>query len=59
MFADIYTEPRTGDPSREQTTTLALGLPNTKHKLELIAEGSEVPKVREIRVYRPPVHSPE
>jgi hypothetical protein len=59
MFADIYTEPRIGDPSREKATTLALGLPNTRHKLGLIAEGSEVPKVREIRVYRPPVHGPE
>jgi hypothetical protein len=59
MFADVYAEPRMGDLSREQATTLALGLPNTKHKLELIAEGPEVPNIREIRVYRPPVFGPE
>jgi hypothetical protein len=59
MFADVYTEPRIGDPSRERATTLALGLPNTRHKLELIAEGPEAPRIREIRVYRPPVAGPE
>ncbi len=59
MFTDVYAEPRMGDLSREQATVLALGLPNAKHKLELIAEGHEVPNIREIRVYRPPVSGPE
>ena len=57
MFADVYREPRLEDPAREQATTLALGLANAKHRLELIARGPDPPLIRAIRVYRPPVAS--
>ena len=55
MFADVYREPRLEDRTREHAATLALGLTNTKHKLELIARGTRPPMIRAIRVYRPPV----
>jgi hypothetical protein len=58
MFADVYREPRLEDPAREQATTLALGLANAKHRLELIARGPHPPMIRALRVYRPPVVSP-
>ena len=55
MFLDVYREPRLEDRTREQTTILALGLANTKHKLELVAHGPNPPTIRAIRIFRPPL----
>jgi len=57
MFVDVYREQRLEDRTREPATTLALGLPNTKHKLELTARGPNPPAIRAIRIYRPPIAS--
>ena len=53
-FVDAYQDPLTVDRTREQVTTLALGLPNTKHQLQLTARGPNPPMIRVLRVYRPP-----
>jgi hypothetical protein len=55
LFADSYIPPKVDDPSREQSTTLIQGLPNGSHTLELVAESSEMPAIRAIRVYDPPI----
>lgn len=55
MHVDVYKPPRVEDPSREYVTTLAQGLPNTKHVLELVASDGKAVPVKAIRVYRPPV----
>jgi hypothetical protein len=59
MFVDVYRAPRLEDRTREQATTLALGLAGTKHRLALIAHGPNPPMIRAIRVYRPPMASLE
>ncbi len=53
--ADVYEEPKAVDAAREYAVTLARGLPNEKHTLEVIVEGKGEPPLRAIRVYRPPV----
>lgn len=55
MFEDIYVSPRIEDPSAEYAATLALGLPASKHTLELVAKTGSVPPIRAIRVYDPPL----
>jgi len=55
LHTDLYEPPVVDDPSREQATTLAQGLKNTTHTLELIAAGGDLPRIRAIRVYRPPI----
>ena len=50
MFVDAYQAPPIEDASRECSITLAQGLNNTKHTLEIIGEAP----IRGIRVYRPP-----
>lgn len=52
---DTYEPPKVDDPSREVLTTLAQGIPNAAHTLELVADGPGVPPIRAIRVYRPPL----
>jgi hypothetical protein len=59
MFANVYREQPLEDRTREQATTLALGLANAKHQLELIARGPLPPMIRAIRVYRPPIMGQE
>ncbi len=54
-FAAAYEPPDTWNPAAEYAVTLAQGLSNALHKLELIALGGDVPYLRELRVYRPPV----
>lgn len=51
MFVDTYVPPVAADATREYATTLAQGLPNAEHTLELTGR---VP-IRAIRVYRPPL----
>ena len=55
MFTDVYRAPRISDPSKEYAITLAQGLPNGKHTLELITRDRTNPPLRGIRVYRPPL----
>jgi hypothetical protein len=55
MFLDVYREASVEDLTREQVSSLAIGLTNTKHKLNLIARGPNPPAIRAIRVYRPPI----
>jgi hypothetical protein len=57
-FTDSYREQRMEDPSREYSQTLALGLPNGSHTLEMVAKGAFPPVIRAVRVYRPP-HTPQ
>ena len=51
LFVDTYQPPLVEDTAREYSVTLAQGLSNSKHTLELIGE---VP-LRAFRVYRPPL----
>jgi hypothetical protein len=53
QFQDQFVAPAVKDKSVETVVTLAQGLANTKHKLE-IRGTPEVP-IAAIRVYRPPV----
>jgi hypothetical protein len=53
QFVDEFVSPGNGDPTIETTATLAQGLANTKHALEII--GSEATPISAIRVYRPPL----
>jgi hypothetical protein len=50
MFVDVYEPPKVDDASKETLTTLAQGLPNGKHTLELT--GGPVP-IQAIRICRP------
>jgi hypothetical protein len=52
---DAFTPAAPADPARENAVTLAQGLANTRHTLELTMEGGNPPPVQAIRVYRPPV----
>lgn len=52
-FVDIYTPRPKPDPTIEQTTTLAQGLPNRKHILKLISSDGHSLPIQAIRVYRP------
>jgi hypothetical protein len=55
LFVDVYEPPTIDDPSLEYATTVAQGLSNGPHKLELVsATGQPIP-VRAIRVFEPPV----
>ena len=51
LFVDVFEPPRVADPSREHAVTLAQGLTNARHRLELVGKTT----LRAIRVYRPPV----
>ena len=53
MGIDSYQAPRAEDETRDHPTTLAQGIPNEKHTLELTADGDAA--IRAVRVYRPPV----
>jgi hypothetical protein len=54
MHTDTYAAPPVEDTALEYPTTLALGLENGKHRLELIADGEE-PPIAALRVYEPPM----
>ena len=51
MFVDTCEPPKVEDAGREYATTLAQGLPNARHTLELDGRAA----IRALRVYRPPV----
>ena len=50
-FADEFVSPGVKDPALETAVTLAQGLPNTKHTLE-ISGGPDTP-IAALRIYRP------
>ncbi len=52
-FVDEFSSPGVKDASTETAVTLAQGLPNTKHTLEI--SGSDASPIAAIRVYRPPL----
>ena len=54
-FVDVYEPPVIENPSLAYATTLAQGLANAKHTLEITsADGKAVP-IAAVRVYEPPV----
>ena len=55
MFVDDYAPAKVVDPSLDHATTLAQGLANAKHRMELVGEGDAPIPIRAIRVYQPPV----
>jgi hypothetical protein len=55
MFTDVYSAPKIEDAAHETTVTLAQGLSNEKHTLEIAVDGKTVPPIRAVRVYQPPV----
>ena len=52
-FVDEFVSSGVKDATTETTVTLAQGLPNTKHTLEI--SGSDAMPIAAIRVYRPPL----
>jgi hypothetical protein len=55
LFVDEYIVPAIDDPANEHAMTVASGLPNEKHTLELTADTGDVAPIIAIRVYTPPV----
>ena len=55
MFLDTYKAPVLDDRSRIMKITLAQGLKNTTHTLEVIPNGDGNVPIREIQVHRPPL----
>jgi hypothetical protein len=54
-FVDTYVPPHNPDPTIEQTTTLAQGLTNGRHTLELISSDGHPLPIKGIRVYHPAI----
>lgn len=55
LHSNTFTVPEMPDASREYPITIALGLPNTKHKLEILPDAQGKIPVDSIRSYCPPV----
>jgi hypothetical protein len=55
IFTDTYAPLKVEDPAYEYPTTLAQGLPNATHTLELVSETGRPVEVAFIRVYEPPL----
>ena len=55
LFTDIYTPPKTDDAAKEYATTLAQGLSNGRHTLEVVPTGDGAVPIAAFRVYRPPL----
>jgi hypothetical protein len=53
MGSDLYIPEHQKDESIENATTLFKGIPNGKHTLRLVSEGTEVPEITMIKVYKP------
>ena len=54
LATDTFVAPKVEDESREASVTVAQGLPNGKHTLEIVGPAS----IRAIRIYRPPFAAP-
>ncbi|UBF27160.1 hypothetical protein K9N68_04120 [Kovacikia minuta CCNUW1] len=52
-FVDTYTPPKIIDPALEQITTIAQGLKNQEHTLEILSNTGQPLPIKAIRVYRP------
>jgi hypothetical protein len=52
LHQDVYATPANLDPTIDNAVTLAQGLSNSKHTLELVA-GNVAPQIQAIRVYTP------
>ncbi len=55
LNSDMFTVPPMPDAAREYPTTIAQGLANTKHKLEVVADAQGSFPIGSIRIYQPPV----
>jgi hypothetical protein len=55
MFTDTYTPPKIVNPTLDNATTLAQGLSNGPHTLELIPSAGTANSIAAVRVYEPPV----
>ena len=55
QFVDTFVSPGVKDPAIETTVTLAQGLSNGKHTLEIT--GAESTPIAAIRIYRPPLQA--
>lgn len=53
FFSDTFAPPENVDPAREHVVTVAQGLTNTRHTLELTIDG-DAAALKTIRIYRPP-----
>jgi hypothetical protein len=51
LYSDAFVPPKIEDPSREYALTVAQGLPNAAHTLEMVGPAA----IRAIRIYRPPL----
>ncbi len=56
LFFDFYTPPKMEDRTREHAVTLAQGLSNGPHTLQIITDGKTTVPISAIRVYEPPLH---
>ncbi|WP_162040061.1 SGNH/GDSL hydrolase family protein [Gloeothece citriformis] len=56
LGTDVYEAPTIKDNNHELTITLAQGLKNTKHHLQLIPNKKGLVPIKAIRVYRPPLN---
>lgn len=54
---DSYQTPLTPNAASEYATTIAQGIPNAPHSLELIARDGKRPAITAIRVYEPPLRN--
>jgi hypothetical protein len=55
LFVDTHQAPATPDPAREYAVTLAQGLRNGPHTVELIPNGDGAVPVASFKVYQPPL----
>lgn len=55
MFTDQYQAPLATDPAKVYTTTLAQGLTNGPHTIEIIPNGDGPVPIEALQVYRPPL----
>ncbi|MBV8883246.1 MAG: hypothetical protein JO235_04500 [Chroococcidiopsidaceae cyanobacterium CP_BM_RX_35] len=55
LGTDVYRMPPVESPTHESAVTLAQGLKNEKHTLQLIVDGSRDVPITAIRVYKPPL----
>jgi hypothetical protein len=51
LYSDTFVPPKIEDPSREYAVTVAQGLPNAAHTLEIAGPAA----LRAVRIYRPPL----
>ena len=54
MFVDEYAPPEVKDETKDTVVTVAQGLPNGKHTLQIVAGQGGQPAIKAVRVYRPP-----